>query len=170
MYAHSCLGLTGSLQFIPLHLVENRFKILIFFVMLICILFIHSQKEEVPPHYGDYTPDHKVIYKFIKTLFHAAQVKLWPSNFPAPPASHFIGNATLPSPSHFPLHGECMLEFSQPWYSLVATLSLHYAKKKKTLRFNQVLNLGHLATSQMLLPTKPLDLWHWRRGIDGTYA
>ena len=31
-------------------------------------------REEVPAHYGDYTPDHKVIYKFIKTLFHAAQV------------------------------------------------------------------------------------------------
>jgi len=34
-----------------------------------------SQKEEVPPYYGDYTPDHKVIYKFVKTLFHAAQVR-----------------------------------------------------------------------------------------------
>lgn len=31
-------------------------------------------KEEVPVHYGDYTPDHKVVYKFIKTLFHAAQL------------------------------------------------------------------------------------------------
>ena len=53
--------------------------------------------------------------------------------------------------------------------SLVATLSLHYAKEKNTLRFNQDLNLSHLATSQMLLPTKPLDLWHWSRGY-GTYA
>ncbi|CAI8017690.1 Cyclin-Y-like protein 1, partial [Geodia barretti] len=31
-------------------------------------------REEVPPHYADYTPDHKIIYKFIKTLFHAAQL------------------------------------------------------------------------------------------------
>ncbi|XP_064388947.1 cyclin-Y-like protein 1 [Halichondria panicea] len=31
-------------------------------------------KEEIPSHYGDYTPDHKLIYKFIKTLFHAAQL------------------------------------------------------------------------------------------------
>ncbi len=33
-----------------------------------------TQKEEIPSHYGDYTPDHKLIYKFIKTLFHAAQL------------------------------------------------------------------------------------------------
>ena len=35
---------------------------------------LYLQCEEVPPHYADYTPDHKLIYKFIKTLFHAAQV------------------------------------------------------------------------------------------------
>ena len=32
------------------------------------------KREEVPAHYADYTPDHKLIYKFIKTLFHAAQL------------------------------------------------------------------------------------------------
>lgn len=31
-------------------------------------------KEEVSAHYADYTPDHKVIYKFVKMLFHAAQL------------------------------------------------------------------------------------------------
>lgn len=51
--------------------------------------------------------------------------------------------------------------------SLVATYIMR--EKKNALRFNQDLNLGHLATSQVLLPTKPLDLWHWSGGY-GTYA
>ena len=32
------------------------------------------QSSPVPDHYADYTPDHKLIYKFIKTLFSAAQL------------------------------------------------------------------------------------------------
>jgi len=32
------------------------------------------QRDEVPSHYADFTPDNKIIYRFIKTLFHAAQV------------------------------------------------------------------------------------------------
>ena len=35
------------------------------------------QRDEVPSHYGDFTPDNKIIYRFIKTLFHAAQVILY---------------------------------------------------------------------------------------------
>jgi hypothetical protein len=31
-------------------------------------------RDRVPDHYADFTPDHKIIYKFIKTLFHAAQL------------------------------------------------------------------------------------------------
>lgn len=31
-------------------------------------------RDEVPSHYGDFTPDNKIIYRFIKTLFHAAQL------------------------------------------------------------------------------------------------
>lgn len=31
-------------------------------------------REEVPATYADYTPDHKIIYKFIKTLFSSAQL------------------------------------------------------------------------------------------------
>lgn len=38
---------------------------------------LSPQRDEVPPHYGDYTPDHKIVYKFIKTLFHAAQVGMF---------------------------------------------------------------------------------------------
>lgn len=31
-------------------------------------------RDRVPDHYADFTPDHKLIYKFIKTLFSAAQL------------------------------------------------------------------------------------------------
>lgn len=47
----------------------------------ITVLSPCTQREEVPVHYGDYTPDHKVIYKFIKTLFHAAQVCISSSQY-----------------------------------------------------------------------------------------
>ena len=72
------LGLLGSPQlwlWVENYTMGNMFD---YESLLVIFLFIHSQKDEVPPHYGDYTPDHKVIYKFIKTLFHAAQVKLRP--------------------------------------------------------------------------------------------
>ena len=36
---------------------------------------------------------------------------------------------------------------------------------KNTLRSCQDLNLGLLNAGQMLLPTEPLELWHWSRGI-----
>ena len=36
--------------------------------------------------------------------------------------------------------------------------------KKKTLRSSHNSNLGLLNSSQMLLPTGPLELWHWSRG------
>ena len=36
--------------------------------------------------------------------------------------------------------------------------------EKKTLRSSQDLNLGLLNAGQMLLPTEPLELWHWSRG------
>ena len=36
--------------------------------------------------------------------------------------------------------------------------------KKKTLRSSQDSNLGPLNSSQMLLPTEPLQLWHWSGG------
>ena len=35
---------------------------------------------------------------------------------------------------------------------------------KMTLRSSQDSNLGPLNSSQMLLPTEPLELWHWSRG------
>ena len=35
---------------------------------------------------------------------------------------------------------------------------------KKTLRSSQDLNLSLLNAGQMLLPTEPLELWHWSRG------
>ena len=37
-------------------------------------------------------------------------------------------------------------------------------KKEKTLKSSQDSNLGPLNSSQMLLPTEPLELWHWSRG------
>ena len=37
-------------------------------------------------------------------------------------------------------------------------------RRKKTLKSEQDLNLGLLNSSQMLLPTESLELWHWRKG------
>ena len=56
-------------------------------------LLLTLQRDEVPAHYGDFTPDHKVIYKFIKTLFHAAQVRS---------ASHTCTCVCYNTSSHFP--------------------------------------------------------------------
>ena len=36
--------------------------------------------------------------------------------------------------------------------------------EKRTLRSSQDSNLGPLNSGQMLLPTEPLELWHWSRG------
>ena len=36
--------------------------------------------------------------------------------------------------------------------------------EKRTLRSSLDSNLGPLIFSQMLLPTEPLELWHWSRG------
>ena len=37
-------------------------------------------------------------------------------------------------------------------------------KKKKIFRSSQDSNLGPLNSGHMLLPTEPLELWHWSRG------
>ena len=37
-------------------------------------------------------------------------------------------------------------------------------RKKMHRRSNQNLNLGLLSSGQMLLPTEPLELWHWSNG------
>ena len=37
-------------------------------------------------------------------------------------------------------------------------------RRKKTLKSEQDLNPGLLNSSQMLLPTESLELWHWRKG------
>ena len=38
--------------------------------LLVCLL----QKEHVPDDYSRRDPEHKTIYRFIRTLFHAAQL------------------------------------------------------------------------------------------------
>lgn len=92
------------------------------------IVFI-LQRDEVPSHYADFTPDNKIIYRFIKTLFHAAQVLF----------SSFTGDHV--SLFYFQLTSECgiiTLVILVPFYlGLVVTMStlqvylerlLHYAE------------------------------------------
>lgn len=42
-----------------------------------CILTVHSfffQREKVPEEYFKHDPEHKFIYRFVRTLFSAAQL------------------------------------------------------------------------------------------------
>ena len=48
-------------------------------------------------------------------------------------------------------------------FSYLTEPTLTELVKKDT---RQGLNLGFLNPSQMLLPTEPLELWHWSRGFD----
>ena len=52
------------------------------------------------------------------------------------------------------------------------SLKRSFCEKEKDVRSSQNSNLGLLNSSQMLLPTEPLELWYWSRGyknVDGIY-
>ena len=55
---------------------------------------------------------------------------------------------------------------SQPIPQLFAKLCTHTLciDEKRTLRSSQDFNMGLLNPGQMLLPTEPLELWHWSKG------
>lgn len=44
------------------------------FQVCVCVRAVDSQKEPVPDDYSSMDPEHRLIYRFVRTLFSAAQL------------------------------------------------------------------------------------------------